>query len=370
MNANTLFLRIEGPFQSWGVNESKFVIRRSSEAPTKSGVIGLILAAMGVSRGEADIQWLPEMSKLAMAVRIDRPGIRWWDYHTVGAGMRMRTAETADSTKPGAMLTRREYLCDASFLVALQGSSSLINEIRLALENPRWTPYLGRKSCPPSRPLLDLRDSSGSYENLETALSSKQWSPRLKTDALPEKLKCFIEWKPTVSQQVAPFEATTHYDVPITLSPPAHGPRFVLTTLLCVKPDGQVEISKQTTQNKTPPPPRPSANYKNSLYRQARAERLSKDSNLCVLCKMPASTVHHVTYQRAGGDEKHSDLRSLCRLCHDAVTMLEYGSGMGMDRIDPCLDEWRDLIITKRDSIVKFRSLETRRRKLEPGEVE
>jgi hypothetical protein len=50
--------------------------------------------------------------------------------------------------------------------------------------------------------------------------------------------------------------------------------------------------------------------------------------------------------------------------------MLEYGFGMGMDRIDPCRPEWRNAILEKRDAIVKYRSLETRRRRLQAEEVE
>ena len=61
--------------------------------------------------------------------------------------------------------------------------------------------------------------------------------------------------------------------------------------------------------------------------------------------------------------KSHEDLRSLCRLCHDAVTMIEYGLGMGLDRINPEDPQWRDRIIEKRDEIIKFRSLETRRRR-------
>ena len=49
---NTLFLRLEGPLQAWGDN-SKFVIRRCMDAPTKSGVLGLICCAMGLSRQAA-----------------------------------------------------------------------------------------------------------------------------------------------------------------------------------------------------------------------------------------------------------------------------------------------------------------------------
>jgi hypothetical protein len=89
-----------------------------------------------------------------------------------------------------------------------------------------------------------------------------------------------------------------------------------------------------------------------------------------VFCKNPATTVQHVTYRRAGGNEAQDDLRALCRLCHDAVTMIEYGLGMGLDRIDPCQPQYRQRIIDKRSEIIAFRSLETRRRRLQPEEVE
>ena len=97
---------------------------------------------------------------------------------------------------------------------------------------------------------------------------------------------------------------------------------------------------------------------------------MKEDYGLCVFCKAPASTVQHITYRRAGGEETQDDLRSLCRLCHDAVTMIEYGLGMGLDRINPEDPQWRGEIIRKRQEIIRFRSLETRRRRLSPEEVE
>jgi 5-methylcytosine-specific restriction endonuclease McrA len=97
---------------------------------------------------------------------------------------------------------------------------------------------------------------------------------------------------------------------------------------------------------------------------------LDADHGLCVFCKSPAATVQHITYRRAGGDESQDDLRSLCRLCHDAVTMIEYGLDMGLDRINPEEPRWRERIIEKRREIIRFRSLETRRRKLAAEEVE
>ncbi|HUY14518.1 MAG TPA: type I-E CRISPR-associated protein Cas5/CasD [Terriglobia bacterium] len=365
MSANTLFLRLEGALQAWGDQQSKFVIRRTSEAPTKSGVIGMLCAALGVSRSEAAEGWLTTLGALRMGVRIDVPGVRWWDYHTVGAGMPMRTAE--GGSKPGAMLTRREYLCDASFLVALQGEPSLIAEIEAAVKAPKWTLYLGRKCCPPSRPLLEHPD--GDFPDLLTALKSFPWRRRLKDDPTPQAVECLLDWKPTEEQPEAPDDALVWYDVPVTFDPPSHQPRFVIRHQLHVGADG-VTLAAQPAQSRAPAPPRPRADYSNTEYKNRRKERLDDDHHLCVFCKSPATTVQHITYRRAGGNERKDDLRSLCRYCHDAVTMIEYGLGMGLDRINPEEPRWRDTIIQKRGEIIKFRSLETRRRRLAAEEVE
>jgi CRISPR system Cascade subunit CasD len=377
MSADTLFLRLEGPLQAWGVQESKFVIRRTADAPTKSGVIGMLCAALGVSRSEAAAEWLPKLTALHMGVRVDVPGVRWWDYHTVGAGMQMRTAEGGH--KDGAMLTRREYLCDASFLVALQGDPSLIAELDAAIRNPRWTLYLGRKSCPPSRPLLDCGtgvspvthgQDAHATEDLLSVLTSVPWRPRIKGDAEPQTVDCLLDWEPTPEQPEAPDDAEVWYDVPLTFEPPSHRPRFVIRRQLRVGKDGEVSIAEEPAQSRTPRPSRPRADYGNTQYKKRRQERLDKDHHLCVFCKLPATTVQHITYRHAGGDERPEELRSLCRLCHDAVTMIEYGLGMGLDRINPEDPRWREKIIEKRAEIIKFRSLETRRRRLQPEEVE
>lgn len=368
MIANTLFLRLEGPMQAWGNHESKFVVRRTSEAPTKSGIIGMLCAALGIPRHEAPATWLPKLNSLSMGVRIDNPGVRWWDYHTVGAGMEMRTAE--GKSKPGAMLTRREYLCDASFLVALQGEPALIKELEAALGNPKWTLYLGRKCCPPSRPILEKEKATAFFPDLLAALTSIPWQPRYRNDNPPQSLDFLLDWIPTPEQPEAPADALVYYDVPLTLEPPSHAARFVVRATLAVGEEGTVAVADRPAQKFPPRPPRARADYRNGEYRKKREQRLDQDNHLCVFCKSPATTVQHVTYRRAGGDEHVDDLRALCRLCHDAVTMLEYGAGMGMDRINPEEEQWRDRIIQKRAEIIAFRSLETRRRKLSAEEVE
>lgn len=365
MGANTLFLRLEGPLQAWG-NASKFVIRDTGDEPSKSAVLGMVLCAMGVARAEARPH-LQRLNALRMGVRVDRPGVRWHDYHTVGAGIGMRTADGKLKTgAQGTLITRRYYLADASFLVALQGEELLVSEAYKALADPEWPVYLGRKSCPPSVPIVrpKAEDSLGGFATLKEALSSKPWRPRLAhvDEAPPGECPAVIEWRPTPEQPELPPEAECVQDTPFSLDPPVQHPRYVTRTSVPVHADEPVQWP-------LPRPTRPRADYGNSQYRKRRAERLDADGGLCVFCKHEAKTVQHVTYRHAGGRERQDELRSLCRLCHDAVTMIEYGLNMGLDRINPEDPVWRDRIIAKRAAILRFRSLATRRRRLAAEEV-
>ena len=389
---NTLFLRLEGPLQAWG-DTSKFVIRRTMDAPTKSGVIGLICCARGLSR-QAARERLPKLNESAMGVRIDRPGVRWWDYHTVGAGYGLLKAEgkikrTASTRQYETLVSRREYLCDSSFLVALQGDSSLIQEVAEALAQPEWPLFLGRKCCPPSVPVLARPSANESWTNpmhatggLLEALQSVPWRPRCQKDKneRPDSLDCLLEWRAAHEGDIAPSAAEVWYDAPASFDPPVHEPRLVERTRIRVQ-------AGRPLQYRTPSPSRPRAGYGTKAYDKIRGKRLDLDHHLCVFCKVPlrkyTATVQHLTYRHAtsedylaaSGDEdlkkeRLTELRSLCRLCHDAVTMIEYGLGMGLDRINPEDPRWRAGIIEKCKEIVAFRSLETRRRKLAAEEVE
>ena len=268
------------------------------------------------------------------------------------------------------MLTRREYLCDASFLVALQGDPILIRELHHAILSPKWPLYLGRKSCPPSFPLLGRKGEPDldEFSDLEGALRTAKWRPRTPQDRAPDQVDCLLDWRPVNPGDRAPIDAEVWYDVAESFDVPSHTARFVVRKTLNVGQGRDVEVGLPR-QGNTPPPPRPRADYKNSEYRKSRAARLDSDHHLCIFCKSPGNTVQHITYRRAGGDETQDDLRTLCRLCHDAVTMIEYGEGMGLDRINPEELRWRDRIIAKRLEIIQWRSLETRRRRLSPEEV-
>jgi len=367
MAANTIFLRLEGPLQSWGASSSRLSVRRTDNFPGKSAVAGLICSALGVSREAASDLWLPEIASLAMGVRIDRPGVRWWDYHTVGAGMRVPIADyDADKlnpdkgfitesearenikAKPGAVLSRREYLCDASFLVALQGAPDRLDLIWRALLEPHWQLFLGRKSCSPSRPITE--HSPGEYPNLLTALSSVPLSTPAEYE-LPDEVECWIDWQDR--QSTAPSSAEIVYDVAKSFAPHSYLPRFIVPYMIAVE---SLKTDHRGYSIARWAPKRSSAAYDSTQWKIIRAHRLILDNKSCILCKSPATTVQHISYANAGGNEKPEELASLCRLCHDAATMLEYGAGMGINRIDPSDPKWRQKLLEKRAEIVRFRS--------------
>ena len=145
----TLLLRLAGPMQSWGTT-SRFDQRDTGKEPSKSGVIGLLAAALGIDR--ADWADLEPLTRLSMGVRHDRPGVPKRDYQTAGCAAQ-DTILKADGTqaKDGGVVSQRHYLADAAFLVGLEGvDGNLLEKLHAALRNPVWTLALGRRSYVPS----------------------------------------------------------------------------------------------------------------------------------------------------------------------------------------------------------------------------
>ena len=166
-----LVLRLEGPLQSWGEN-AKWDFRDSSTMPTKSGIVGLLGCAMGEERGS---QVLLELARsITVAVRADRPGVKFVDFQTV-QGKPLKTADGGKRSN-NTILSPHAYLQDASFTVFINTSPEWQQRIISALENPKWCMYLGRKNCVPSRPILadrmeaaDLMEALKEYPAAERA---------------------------------------------------------------------------------------------------------------------------------------------------------------------------------------------------------
>lgn len=354
---NTLFLRLEGPLQSWGVT-SRFVYRDTADVPSFSGVLGLVCAAMGLRRDVANAR-LADLATLQMGVRVDRPGLKMSDYHTAGAGIGMMSAagvvkRTSTTGEIETHVMRKEYLADASFLVVLLGDAQLIAEISAALQDPVWPQFLGRKSCPPSIPVFD---SVGEFADVTAALQSKPWRPRLgAVDAKPARLRAYIPASPSDGESVA--------DVPTSFTHRVYQMRNVQEIEFEAEP-GDALYSEVPRPDRRPATQLPGWNRKNTPAGQVprREERLNRDHSLCVFCKEPAHDVHHVTYENAG-HETPEDLRSVCRLCHDAMTLLEYAGGFGTARIDPFDPASRDTILAQRKAILRDRDPNRRHREL------
>ena len=152
-----LALLLDGPMQAWGAS-SRFGRRATQAYPTRSGITGLLCAAMGVPRADRDT--LQELSALELELLVlekkNRPMSRWSDYHTVGGGYEPATQAgfiptTANDGKPrGTVLTEREYLADSAFGALLRGETGFLRRCGEALQNPRWGVWLGRKCCVPA----------------------------------------------------------------------------------------------------------------------------------------------------------------------------------------------------------------------------
>ena len=171
MNTQYILLWLEAPLQSWGA-DSKFGRRDTLPFPTKSGVLGLLLCAMGASGAQKEL--LGHMRPLSQTViayariregsnreskKEDRePLLR--DFHMVGSGYNEKdpwetllipkTSEGKKARGGGTKMTYRYYLQDAKFAVVLETPADLTESFAWALQNPVYDLYLGRKNCVPT----------------------------------------------------------------------------------------------------------------------------------------------------------------------------------------------------------------------------
>ncbi len=219
----TLLLQLAGPMQSWGFR-SRFDNRDTGLEPTRSGVVGLLCAALGRGR-DTD---LSEFERLRMGVRVDAPGRVAFDYHTAQPVWRDSTSTT---------VSERYYLADARFLVGLQSEDAgLLQSLEAALRTPVWPLFLGRKSFAPSLP-VHLETSGLREGKVEVVLRAEPWRwltrqeerAALKT---PPRLRLVLESN-------SPHEGVATNDVPRDFARRRYGVRYLSSHLDSCQP--QVE---------------------------------------------------------------------------------------------------------------------------------
>lgn len=158
-----LLFRLAGPLAAWGditVGE----IRSTWDRPSKSAVLGLVAAALGIDRQDEAGHALLHQG-LGFAVRPDGGGaVPLRDFHTAqvpgtrkGSHWRTRAEELAAPREiVNTIVSERWYWAGAAATVALwpRGEEAPdLASIAQALRQPRYTLYLGRKACPLGWPL-------------------------------------------------------------------------------------------------------------------------------------------------------------------------------------------------------------------------
>lgn len=228
---STLLLRLSAPLQAWGA-ESKFDTRTTQRAPTKSGVLGMVAAALGRRRTEP----IDDLLRLRFGVRVEQEGTLLVDFHM--AHEQSFWDSGADS---GSHLTRRHYLSDAAFLVGLEGEDTQLMPIEEALRAPAFPLFLGRRSCPPEgKIVLGVRKG----ETLTRALEQAPWlaSARVKARAQAgHRLRLYLE-----VEAGAPGAYAVR-DVPLSLSQVKreHGFRFTQEHTVPAVPLAPRDTTKQ-----------------------------------------------------------------------------------------------------------------------------
>jgi CRISPR system Cascade subunit CasD len=180
---HTLLIPLAGPMQAWG-SRSRFDDRDTHLEPTKSGVLGLVCAALGRDRAES----IADLDALLFGVRVEAPGRVMTDYQTA-----QRVARAGGGSLT-TVTSHRHYLADARFLAGLAGDDlPLLTQIEAALHDPHWPLSLGRKSYPLSQPPYLPEGSLRPDLSLETALCAEPWHPIRRTERPPEEHRLALE---------------------------------------------------------------------------------------------------------------------------------------------------------------------------------
>ncbi|AWX99889.1 type I-E CRISPR-associated protein Cas5/CasD [Marinomonas primoryensis] len=224
-----LVFRLYGPMASWG-QPAVGGDRATAIAPTRSAVLGLLGAALGIKRDDA--QQLDALhSSVQVATKQVTPTSLLRDYHTSQVPSRnnkyvyrTRKNELLDEPKEklNTILSTRDYRCDGIWIVAIsltKNSLFGLDQLKKALIKPVYVLSLGRKSCPLAAPLLPMLLTAVSLrEALDYPFSSIIDSDKPHLDAIwlrPNTLSTYT-WEGSVDEFPGETALTTHpWDDPI-----------------------------------------------------------------------------------------------------------------------------------------------------------
>jgi len=183
-----LVFQLYSPLASFG-EEAVGEIRPSATVPTRSALLGLLAAALGISRDE-EVRLNHFNQHYHLAVHALASRTRWLrDYHTV-SGPRENKKYRYDTRRDeltlapdevGTLISQREYRCDDYWHIALSSTPDApysLADIRDALLTPHFPLYLGRKSCPLALPLAPCL-MTGNLKAIFTQAAQEKIAPEL-----------------------------------------------------------------------------------------------------------------------------------------------------------------------------------------------
>lgn len=178
-----LIITLQGGMQAWGTHTYEDY-RPSLIFPTRSGIVGLLAACLGIKRD--DLHALKQLNdSIVITVRVNKRKVenrhmdkkcrsvsfqKITDYHTV-----LDARKVDGGPRKDAIVSRREYLFDAEYTLALttkpQAAFSL-EQLFAAAKKPLYTPFLGRRSCPLHQPLVigEFAECLITADNVQLAL--------------------------------------------------------------------------------------------------------------------------------------------------------------------------------------------------------
>ena len=157
MNEHLVFT-LYGPMGAFGSYAGQE--RRGSDlVPSRSAILGLLGAALGIERTDTDRQ--AGLRNYRVGVRPLTESLPLRDYHTVQtipAKIKLpdsrRAAFDALESGPNTTITLRDYRTDVAFAVVVwcENGPWPLPQLEMALRRPKFVLYLGRKSCPLAAP--------------------------------------------------------------------------------------------------------------------------------------------------------------------------------------------------------------------------
>jgi CRISPR system Cascade subunit CasD len=151
-----LLFQLYGLLSAWG-SPGAGTIRRTDDHPSKSGILGIVAACLGIEPDKEEELAILQNS-IGYGCREDIPGNYLVDFHTVRPESstslvaywnKIREGLPTDEKEDNLILSDRHYLTGALFTVCLweKAKGTSLDTIAEALSKPVFGPYLGRKCC-------------------------------------------------------------------------------------------------------------------------------------------------------------------------------------------------------------------------------